>query len=166
MADIRSALTDGAREVDEMVAAMNRAGAAWASPPAPGKWSPAQIVEHVARSFEASALDVHGQRSGFPQLPGLVRPVVRAVLFRRVLRTGTFPKAKTNKAMNPAVGPASPAEGAERLRTAWKAFETAVERATTSAAASSKVFGQVPLSEYIQFQVYHARHHRGQMSRP
>lgn len=33
----------------------------------------------------------------------------------RVLRKGTFPKGKTNQAMNPARGPATPAEARVRL---------------------------------------------------
>ncbi len=52
----------------------------WTKPRAPGKWSPSQLVEHVARSLEESANEVRGLRSKFPNLPFFLRPVARAFL--------------------------------------------------------------------------------------
>ena len=43
-----------------------------------------------------------GRPSKFPKLPGVVHPFVRGLLFKRMLRKAAFPKAKTNKAMDPA----------------------------------------------------------------
>jgi hypothetical protein len=36
--------------VDDLIAAAERATPNWTTPRAPGKWSPAQVAEHVARS--------------------------------------------------------------------------------------------------------------------
>jgi hypothetical protein len=55
MADINTALAESRAAVDQMLSAAERSGSAWATPRAPGKWSPSQIVEHVARALEESA---------------------------------------------------------------------------------------------------------------
>lgn len=49
-----------------------------------------------------------------------------ALFFKRILRKAVFPKAyKASKAMNPASGPATPAEGRVRLETAHQKFAEA-----------------------------------------
>ena len=69
------------REIDGALAASRQAseqllgdaealGSAWATPRAPGKWSPSQIVEHVARSLDATVALARGQPSKLPQAPG------------------------------------------------------------------------------------------------
>src|SRR5205809_7457600 len=110
MADINTALDASKDAMEQLIIAGERTKSAWTSPRAPGKWSPSQIVEHVARALEESANVAAGRPSKFPKLPPVLHPVVRGLLFRRVLKKAAFPKAKTNKAMNPATGPATPSE--------------------------------------------------------
>src|SRR5205823_7045620 len=110
MTEVNDVLLANRAAVNELIAAAERCGPAWAVPRAPGKWSPSQIVEHVARSLDESANVVSGAPSKFPNLPFFMRPVARGFLFNRVLRNGAFPKARTNKALNPASGAATPAE--------------------------------------------------------
>jgi hypothetical protein len=74
----------------------------YATARAPGKWSPSQIVEHVARMFEEAANVAAGRPSKFPTLPAILHPVVR-IFFRRSLKKAAFPKAKANKALDPQV---------------------------------------------------------------
>jgi hypothetical protein len=112
--NINTALEASQDALEQLILAGERAGTTWTSPRAPGKWSPSQIVEHVARSLEESANMAAGRPSKFPRLPGVVHPIVRGLLFKRVLRKAAFPKARTNKAMDPASGPATPAEGGAR----------------------------------------------------
>src|SRR5262245_52079198 len=101
MADLNTALTASKEAIEHLIAAGERCGASWTVARAPGKWSPSQIVEHVARSLEESANVAEGRPSKFPRLPAVVHPIVRRLLFRRVLRKGGFPRARTNKAMDP-----------------------------------------------------------------
>ena len=121
MADINTALEASKDAMEQLIIAGERTETTWTSARAPGKWSPSQIVEHVARSLEESAHMAAGRPSKFPKLPGVVHPIVRGLLFKRVLRKATFPKAKTNKAMDPASGPATPGECDARAarRTPW-----------------------------------------------
>ncbi len=165
MADIDAALAASRDAVDQLVAGGERTGAAWTAPRAPGKWSPSQIVEHVARSLEESANMAAGRPSKFPHLPAILHPVVRSLLFKRVLRKGTFPKAKTNKAMDPASGPATPAEGRARLDTAHTKFADACRQvASTGGRMRTTIVGAVPVEDYVRFTELHVRHHGTQIA--
>jgi hypothetical protein len=55
MPDIHAALVASKAATDELCATCDRTGPSWLQPRAPGKWSPSQIVEHVAMSLEESA---------------------------------------------------------------------------------------------------------------
>lgn len=164
MADINTALAASKEAIDQLIGAGERTGLAWTAARAPGKWSPSQIVEHVARSLEESANMAAGLPSKFPKLPAVAHPVVRSLLFKRVLRNARFPKAKTNKAMNPASGPATPAEGRARLETAHQKFAEACRQiATHGERMRTTIFGAVPVEDYVRFMQLHTRHHAKQM---
>lgn len=62
MADVETTLAVNHDAIGDLSAAAERSGGAWTVPPAPGKWSPSQIVEHVARSLDDSANVVSGAR--------------------------------------------------------------------------------------------------------
>src|SRR5881409_175715 len=165
MADINAVLGASKEAIEQLIIAGERTGAAWTSPRAPGKWSPSQIVEHVARSLEESANMAAGRPSKFPKLPGVVHPIVRSLLFKRVLRKAAFPKAKTNKAMNPASGPATPAEGRTRLEAAHQKFaEACRQTASRGERMRTTIFGAVPVEDYVRFMELHTRHHGKQIT--
>jgi hypothetical protein len=165
MADINTALAASKQAAEELLVMGDRTGPAWTAPRAPGKWSPSQIVEHVARALEESANVAAGRPSKFPNLPAVLHPVVRGLLFRRVLKKGAFPKAKTNKAMNPATGPATPAEGRARLEAAHKEFDEACRQlASRGERMRTTTFGTVGVEDYVRFMEIHTRHHAKQMA--
>ena len=167
MTEIDIALAASKQAIDQLIASGERCGAAWAAPRATGKWSPSQIVEHVARSLEESARMAVGRPSKFPTLPAVVHPVVRILLFKRVLRQGAFPRAKTNKAMNPESGPPTAAEGRVRLEAAHDAFAaTCRQLASHDGRMRTTIFGVVFLVDYVRFMELHTRHHNKQMPEP
>ncbi len=164
MADVGTVLAGNRAAVDDLIAAADRTGAAWTTPRAPGKWSPSQVVEHVARALEESANVVAGTRSKFPTFPTMLRSIVRGLFFNRVLRKGKFPKAKTTKALDPATGPATPAEARRRLEGALAQFDQACRtRAASGPIITSTLFGAVSVEDYAKFQELHTRHHRAQL---
>jgi hypothetical protein len=164
LADIDVVLAANRAALDDLVVAAERSAATWAVPRAPGKWSPSQVVEHVARAFDESANMVSGAPSKFPRLPGFVRPVLRGLFFNRVLRTGVFPKVKTSKALDPASGPASPAEARIRLEGALGRFDRECRlQAVRGPNVESTAFGVVSLEDYARFQEIHVRHHCSQL---
>jgi DinB family protein len=164
MADVSTVIAANREAVSELIAASERCSAVWTTPRAPGKWSPSQIVEHVARSIEEAANMMAGAPTKFVTLPFFLRPVARTLLFKRVLRTGGFPRARTNKAMDPQSGPATPTDARARLEGAVARFDREVRgRAHTSDTVTSGAFGTVPVVDYARFIEIHTRHHRKQM---
>lgn len=108
MSNIDVVLADAHSAVDNLAALGEKSGGRWTTPPAPGRWSPSQIVEHVARALEESASLASGNPTKFPRLPRFLRPIIKAVILDRILRGRRFPKAKTVKAFDPATGAARP----------------------------------------------------------
>jgi hypothetical protein len=163
MADIDTALAASRDAVDQLIRAGEQSGGAWIASRAPGRWSPSQIVEHVARTLEESANMAAGRPSKFPRPPFFVRPIAR-IIFKRVLRKAAFPKAKAFKAFNPASGPATPAEGRIRLETAHQKFDEACRRIVADGRPMPHPgFGSVPVQDYVRFMEIHTRHHGKQI---
>ena len=163
MAEIDTALAASRDAVDQLIRAGEQSGAAWIAPRAPGKWSPSQIVEHIARSLDEAA-NVAAGRPSLPMPPAIVRLIAR-FFFKRVLRKAAFPKGfKAHKAMNPASGPATPAEGRIRLETAHQKFDEACRRIAADGRPMTTGFGSNPVQDYVRFTELHTRHHSKQMA--
>ena len=164
MADLDAILAANRHAADDLLKGCERCSGVWTTPCAPGKWSPSQLVEHVARAYEESANAVSGAPSKFPKVPGLLRPVLRTVFFNRVVKKGTFFKGKTNRAFDPVDGPATPAAARTRLDEAVRKFESACRaRISTADSYESSIFGTVRLADYVKFQEMHTRHHARQL---
>ena len=150
--------------VAELVAAAEAVGLAWTTPRAPGKWSPSQVVEHVARIMEESANVAADRPSKFPTIPFFLRPIVRVLVFKRTLWRKAFPKMKAIAAFVPAAGSATPADGCVRLQGALTRFDQACRaRAASGQDVASTIFGAVPVADFARFQELHVRHHILQM---
>ena len=164
MHDIDAALTASRTAADQLIANAASSGRSWDAPCAPGKWSPSQIVEHVARSYDASVTVAAGQRSAFPSIPALFHPLLR-IVFRRILKRGAFPKGRTTKAMNPVRGPATVSDGRTRLMTAHERFEAACRAVAASGAPmNTPMFGAVAVADFVRFMELHTRHHNRQIA--
>ena len=162
MVDLNSALVESRAALAKLIAAAAaKSGAAWTTPRAAGKWSPSQIVEHVARTLEESGKNIKGEPSAYPNLPVFVRPVIRGLFFNRVLKKNAFIKSRTNKALNPIAGPASPADGRARLQQAHAMFERACK--DTGPRFNHGIFGDISTADYARFQALHTLHHTKQI---
>lgn len=167
MPDLEAILKANRDALADMAAAGERSGADWTTPRAPGKWSPSQVVEHVARILEESAHVVLGEPSRLPRLPGFLRPLMGVLFFKPILKKGRFVKAKTNRPMDPEAGPATPADGKGRLDGAMALFEQACRtRAASGLDIRHPVFGTVSVADYARFQELHTRHHTRQIPEP
>lgn len=166
MADINDVLADNRAAVLDLIAAAERSAATWTAPSAPGKWSPSQVVEHVARGLDEGANVVAGTPS-IPMPPALLRAFLRPLarmIFNRVLKKGVFPKGfKAHKAMNPASGPATPAEARVRLEGAFARFDQECRRRAASGQHVESIFGTLPVEDLVRFNAIHTRHHCRQM---
>lgn len=158
------AMQENRAAVAELAQAAIACAPVWTVPRAPGKWSPSQVVEHVAMALEESARAVRGEPTRFPRFPRFLRAIARVAFFQQVLRRGRFGRGKTNKAMDPPSGPATPADARARLEGALRAYDAANrEAARTRDTFESTIFGTVPLVDYARFQALHTRHHRRQL---
>jgi hypothetical protein len=161
---IDAALTASRDAADQLIATAASCGRGWDAPCAPGKWSPSQIVEHVTRSYEASANVAVGHPSAFPSIPRVVHPLFR-IVFRRILRRGVFPKGKTTKAMNPAAGAATPSDARRRLMAAHERFEVSCRSvAARGKPMNTPMFGAVAVEDFVRFMELHTRHHNRQIA--
>jgi hypothetical protein len=172
MADVNDALADNRAAVLDLAAAAERSAATWTTPRAPGKWSPSQVVEHVGRGLEEGANVVAGAPSSIPKPPAflrpllsLLRPLLRVLFFNRILKKGVFPGGfKAHKAMNPASGPATPAEARVRLEGALARFdEECHKRIASGRHVVSTGFGTVSIEDMVRYSALHTRHHCQQM---
>ena len=160
---ITQALSDLEQAVQSFMISVKGADSSWLTAPAPNKWNPSQVTEHVARSLEEAANDLDGKESRMLSLPFFLKPVAR-LLFNGVIKKGKLSKAKTNPAMNPASGPATVEEGIARIEQSRdRLVNAARNHASLSMMADSVTFGKVPLDHYIRFQELHVTHHRAQL---
>jgi len=164
MADINDVLADHRTAVLDLVAAAERSATTWTTPRAPGKWSPSQVVEHVARGLDEAANAVSGAPSSIPMPPAPLRLLAR-LFFNWTLKRGAFPKGgKAHKAMDPTSGPATPAEARVRLEGAFARFDQECRsRAASGQHVLSTGFGKVSVEDLVRFNALHTRHHCKQM---
>jgi hypothetical protein len=163
MADVNDALAANRAAVTDLVSAAERSAATWTTPRAPGKWSPSQVVEHVARGLEEGANIVSGAPT-IPMPPAFLRPLAR-LFFNRILKKDAFAKGfKAHKALDPSSGPATPAEARVRLEGAFARFDQECRRRAASGQhVVSTGFGTVSLEDLVRFNAIHTRHHCKQM---
>jgi hypothetical protein len=163
MSNLDSLLAANRQAVDELIAAAERCESVWTQPRAPKKWSPSQIVEHVRRAIEEGGNVVAERPTRLPTLPFFIRPLAH-LLYRRVLKKGAFPKARTNKAMDPISGPATVDEGRQGLLAALAIFEDECrKKAAAGGTVYSRAFGSIDVVSYARFLELHTRHHTKQM---
>lgn len=149
--------------LDDFITAAEYCASDWTQPRAPGKWSPSQLVEHVAMALEEGGNVVTERPAKLPSLPFFVRPLAK-MFFKRVIKTRKFPKAKTNKAMDPIAGPDTLEQGRQRLLAAIGVFERDCRaRVATDPMCTSRAFGRIAVADYASFMELHTRHHTKQM---
>ena len=163
MADLQSALHAHRQAVQAFLASARAVPPElWNRPRAEGKWSPGQIAEHLALSYEASAGVLHGRAPG-PVPPRLLRPLLRTFLLRPVLWLGRFPApSKAPEILQPGPSPAAAPVLLDRLEAAAAAFESAASE-VRGPDIDHPAFGRLPLTDLVRLQEIHTRHHHLQM---
>jgi hypothetical protein len=167
MTELETAIAENRAAADEFVAAARAlAPAAWTTSRAPGAWTPAQIVEHIALTYEYSRDVALGTPKG-GSVPWLLRPLVRRLVVTSTLKAGKFTrKGKAPAVFRPSDSPASQAELTARVARAVSSFEGAIRSGHPEArrTVNHPAFGVVPTIDYLRLQAIHARHHRAQLT--
>jgi Protein of unknown function (DUF1569) len=136
----------------------------WEQPVAPGKWSPGQIAEHLALTYEVARQVLHGT-SSIRALPAFFRPLARFVL-RRAVKKGKFPRGgRAVKGFIPGEGPGDRDVILQRLTAAVDMFVRDYEAASRAGRTTFQhpAFGNLSLRDYALFNDLHTRHHTAQI---
>ena len=138
----------------------------WDEPRRTGKWSPAQITEHVAITYERAALFVEGSIAvSGRRPPRFLRPFIRTLIRVTALRTGRFIKSKTPAAFEPSPRPASQQVLCERLQRASRTFEARAREKVNAGIRTFEhpYFGTFGIEEFVRLEMHHVHHHRRQI---
>src|SRR5262245_21251427 len=157
MRNINDAIRDNQTALQSFLEAAERVPPAlWNEPRGPGKWSPAQVANHVALGYEVSQGFIDGTRTK-PSSPRWLRPLLGFMVRMTILRTGKFMKSRTFTALEPP--PAG--EPLETLRPRLQAASAAFERLAAAevnagrATFAHPVSGKFSVADHMQFQAYH-----------
>src|SRR5258706_6024416 len=95
MPDVDIALAANLAAARDFLDLTDRLGGVWAVPRAPGKWSPAQLLEHLVQTHIVSGKIIKGQPVAVPSIPWFLRPLLRRFWLRRILGSGEINPMKT-----------------------------------------------------------------------
>ena len=140
----------------------------WTAPREPGKWSPAEIAQHLALSYEPALAELDGGRGYAVRLAWWTRTALRVFMVPRIL-AGKFPKgAPAPRESRPQDGASSPAEGARLLREKAALFESRLDEAHAArrARVTHPYFGKLTAPQILKVLAAHAAHHRDQLRPP
>ena len=165
--ELEAALADNHSAVEEFIATARAMNAQqWTTPRAPGKWTPAQIAEHLAITYEWGVELVKGTPPG-GGAPFFMRPLIRRMFVIPSLKAGRFTRTgKTLKIFEPSAAPPASAVVLPRLESAVASFETAIRSGSPEArqTINHPFFGSIPTTDYLKLQSIHARHHHAQLA--
>lgn len=163
MADLQAALQAHREAIEAFLAAARAVPAErWDQPRASGKWSPAQVVEHVTLAYETGRRVLYGDVPS-RGLPRIFRPLVRRLLINPVLRTGRFMSgSRSPKIFQPSGSPAAVGLLLDRFQAATSGF--AKDAAGRPPTLEHPYFGRLSVADFVRFQAIHARHHQAQLT--
>jgi hypothetical protein len=158
------------RAAADFAASARRAAAdhaVWSAPGAPGKWSPAEIVQHLVLVLEAVRREL---REGVPmklRTRAWHRLVLRFTLQRRLMRGGAFPRgARSPREARPHgdIGPAdSLVARFERLNEELMADLDDARTSRPRLRLVHPYFGRLSAVDMIYVSARHIQHHEAQL---
>ena len=137
---------------------------AWDRPLADGKWSPAQITDHLIQTYDVVLREVAGGGGMRVRTSLLLRLFLRLTYKPRILRGGWFPaRAPAPPEIRPSKTPLGQQEGVALFRQRAQEFEAAVQ-ARPKARVTHAYFGVLAPAEGVLFCARHIEHHCAQLS--
>lgn len=136
---------------------------AWTRPRAPGKWSPAEEVTHVAMVYDALVRELEEGTAMRRKGNAVQRVLFRLIAKPYVLGRGRIPRAvRAPSEVRPVTVRGTRVEVMGQLRDAILAFEATLSRASRErprATVTHPFFGELTLAEAARFVAIHTRHH-------
>jgi hypothetical protein len=168
MTNLQIVVTADRQAVGDFVDTARRVPPAlWAVPRAAGKWSPGQVTEHVALTYEQSRRMLLGTFTG-PVEPWFRQLLARWLFLRPMFKRGDFGKGASLAPdfIQPTGSPASSGELLARLEAAVRDLETdlAVASNARRTHVDHPIFGRLPMADLLRFLMIHTQHHQPQLS--
>ena len=168
MTELETALADNRTAVEEFVAAARALDAArWRASIGEGKWSPAQIAEHLAIIYEYNRKVMLGTAPGVPWLlRPILQPLLRKIVVTDTMKAGRFTrKGRAPKFFLPTAAPADASVVLSRLTDAVGGFEADIRsRPRGDGTITHPAFGSIAMLDWVRLQAIHVRHHRSQLT--
>ena len=138
----------------------------WSEPLAAGKWTVAQLAEHITLSY-STALDALAGGPGMRMvLPWWKTQFLRLTVLRRILGGRGFPEgAPAPREIRPGKTPAERAPALAALRARLVETEEALAAAPPGARLPHAYFGMLRTEQLLGVQAAHLDHHRRQLER-
>jgi len=149
---------------------LSRAGSlpesSWVEPRAPGKWSRAELTQHLILTYEGLVAELSGGPGIRVRFKGVKLLALRLFVLPRFLRRGVFPPGvRSPKEVAPSGGDPDRAAAIGRLEASCLAFEEAI--AAGAARGNGRIthpfFGPLSLGQGVRFAEVHLRHHTRQL---
>lgn len=139
----------------------------WETPLAPGKWSPAQVTEHLRLTYDVIGREAAGGAAIRIRTSWWVRMILRLRYLPAILARGEIPGgAIAPRELRPGGGPFD----REPLLAALRATAASAEAAITGAdgrralGITHHVFGRLSPAEALRFATVHNQHHTRQIT--
>jgi hypothetical protein len=140
----------------------------WNEPPAEGKWSPAQVAEHLRLCYVTMGRELAGGTGFRVRVGRLRRWVYRVRILRRMLRQREFVRgAPATREVRPGPGPFERAATLSGLRTEASAFLASLEprRHHRATRLTHPFFGALTAQQALELCALHLDHHRPHLRR-
>ena len=138
----------------------------WLLPIAEGKWSPAQVAEHLNQTYLVVIRELRGERGIRIRSPWILRQVLRQTVLRSIYRKRQLPKgARAPSEIAPKVVDQTPEQAVEKLFQLASEF-AAVARTTETEKGrklTHHIFGEIDVLSGIDFIAIHIEHHHRQI---
>jgi hypothetical protein len=142
---------------------------AWAAPITEGKWSPAEITEHLIRAYEVLLRELSGGPGMALRTGPLQRVLLRLLLVPRLLRGTPFPLGARAPRETRPVGMIDQQHALARFVNLADQFQAAVQDARARnprQRLTHAYFGASPLQDSVVLCARHILHHRQQLPTP
>jgi hypothetical protein len=141
---------------------------AWTRPYAPGKWTPAEITEHLAMTYRVFIGEVTGGPAMKLKLTPFRRRVLKLLMLPHMLFHRTFPRgARAPRELRPdAAALPGKAQALADLRALGERFADEAERARGGGRdrVTHPYFGAIDLTRGMRLCAVHLEHHTRQIA--
>jgi hypothetical protein len=142
---------------------------AWNVARAAGKWTPAEIAQHLILSYGPPMSELGGGAGFAVRLPWWKRTFLRRKVLPKIVFGEEFPKgAPAPREIRPREGASSPESAARLLRENAGEFARRLceAHAGKPVRLTHSYFGRLTAPQILKLMAVHARHHRAQLRAP